>query len=239
MKWIVTEIDGKVASIAADYRHLAAIAGHLAAHSPDAVERVTTRKITSGELFALEASLGWDDLCLFGSKFQKSVWKGLFDLTHPACPSEQSACPSERPSCHSERSEGIPAPAACPSERHSCHSERSEGISPTLLSYTDFAARIGNPQGVRAVAHAVALNPVAYVIPCHLIVPKESMDRVREIRRSAEATLFRGSDLYLLDSIDVGEYAWGADLKRELIKQQLLNPNAVPGVSGGMDSMKG
>ena len=192
MKWIVTEIDGKVASIAADYRHLAAIAGHLAAHSPDAVERVTTRKITSGELFALEASLGWEDLCLFGSKFQKSVWKGLFDLTHPA------------------------------SERSACHSERSEGISPTLLSYTDFAARIGNPQGVRAVAHAVALNPVAYIIPCHLIVPKESIDRVREIRRSAESTLFRGSDLYLLDSIDVGEYAWGADVKRELIKQQLI-----------------
>ena len=65
------------------------------------------------------------------------------------------------------------------------------------------------------------MNPVAYVIPCHLIVPKESIDRIREIRRSAEATLFRGSDLYLLDTIDVGEYAYGPAAKLELIKKQL------------------
>ena len=179
MNWILTEIDGKVASIAADYRYLASIAARLAAHSPDAVDRVSTRKISTDELQSLEATLSWDDLCPFGSKFQKSVWKVLFDLTHPR-------------------------------------------ENPTLLSYTDFAERCGNPQGVRAVAHAVAMNPIAYVIPCHLIVPKESIDRVREIRRSAEATLFRGSDLYLLDTIDVGEYAWGPEQKRELIKLQLL-----------------
>ncbi len=70
-------------------------------------------------------------------------------------------------------------------------------------------------------AHAVAVNPVAYVIPCHLIVPKESMDRVNDILSSALRTLFKGSDVYLLDSIDVGEYAYGKELKRELIKLQL------------------
>ena len=78
-----------------------------------------------------------------------------------------------------------------------------------------------NPAGVRAVAHAVAVNPVAFVIPCHLIVPKEAMDKAKEIRAIAEKTLFKGSDLYLLDSIDVGEYAYGPELKRELIKLQL------------------
>lgn len=178
MKWIVTEIDGKVASIAADYRYLASIAARLAAHSPDAVERVTTRKITTDELVSLGKSLSWDDLRIYGSKFQLSVWKALFDLTH----GEEK---------------------------------------PTLHSYTDFAELAGNPQGVRAVAHAVAMNPVAYVIPCHLIVPKESIDKVHAIRRDAEATLFRGSDLYLLDSIDVGEFAYGPAVKLELIKKQL------------------
>ena len=70
-------------------------------------------------------------------------------------------------------------------------------------------------------AHAVAINPVAWVIPCHLIVPKETLDKARVIRETAEKTLFKGQDLYLLDSIDVGEFAYGADIKRELIKLQL------------------
>ena len=166
MKWIVTEIDGKVASIAADYRHFAGIAARIAAHSPDAVERIATRKISTDELVELGKTLRWEDLCLYGSKFQKSVWKALYDLT------------------------------------------------PGLYSYSDLAARVDNPQGVR-------LNPVAYVIPCHLIVPKESVDKIHEIRRSAESTLFRGSDLYLLDSISVGEYAYGPAVKLELIKKQL------------------
>ena len=95
-------------------------------------------------------------------------------------------------------------------------------LEPKLYSYTELAALVGNPSGIRAVAHAVAVNPVAYVIPCHLIIPKESLDKAREIRRAAEGTtLFKGSDLYLLDSLDVGEYAYGAELKRELIKRQL------------------
>jgi hypothetical protein len=47
------------------------------------------------------------------------------------------------------------------------------------------------------------------------------MDKARDIRTAAEGTLFKGSDLYLLDSLDVGAYAYGSDLKRELIKRQL------------------
>ena len=44
----------------------------------------------------------------------------------------------------------------------------------------------------------------------------------REIRDAArETTLFKGSDLYLLDTLDVGEYAYGPVLKRELIKLSL------------------
>ena len=173
MNWIVTEVDGKVASIAADYRHFARIAAEIAALSPAETASVCTRKISTRELKELAGKLRWEDLRLFGTDFQKKVWKTLFDMPRK------------------------------------------------LYSYTDFAAMADNPSGVRAVAHAVAWNPVAYVIPCHLIVPKEAMDKAREIRATAEKTLFKGSDLYLLDSIDVGEYAYGPELKRELIKLQL------------------
>ena len=173
MNWIVTEVDGKVASIAADYRHFAKIAADIDALSPEEVDEVRTLKISTEELQDLAKSLKWEDLRLFGSAFQIKVWETLFKMPRK------------------------------------------------LLSYTEFAALAENPAGVRAVAHAVALNPVAYVIPCHLVVPKESLDKVRQIRETAEKTLFKGSDLYLLDTIDVGEYAYGPELKRELIKLQL------------------
>lgn len=173
MEWIVTEIDGKVASIATDYRHLARIGAELAAMPADEVASVGTRKISTEELMEFAKYLTWEDLRLFGSPFQLKVWKKLYEL------------------------------------------------EPRLYSYTELAALVGVPQGVRAVAHVVAINPVAYVIPCHLIIPKESLDRAKEIRATAEGTLFKGSDLYLLDSLDVGEYAYGPDLKRELIKRQL------------------
>ena len=173
MNWIVTEVDGKIASIAADYRHFAKIAADIDTLSPEEVDEVRTLKISTEELLELGKTLKWEDLRLFGSAFQIKVWETLFKMPRK------------------------------------------------LLSYTEFAALAENPAGVRAVAHAVALNPVAYVIPCHLVVPKESLDKVRQIRETAEKTLFKGSDLYLLDTIDVGEYAYGPDIKRELIKPQI------------------
>lgn len=171
--WIVTEIDGKVASIATDYRHLPRIGTELAALPPEETFSLGTRKIDTQELLEAAQYLTWEDLRPFGSPFQIKVWKTLFDLPR------------------------------------------------RLYSYTEIAALAGNPQGVRAVAHAVALNPIAYVIPCHLVVPKETMDRAQEIQESALRTLFKGKDLYLLDKLDVGAYAYGPELKRELIKLQL------------------
>ena len=172
-QWIVTEIDGKVASIATDYRHFAHIAAEVAQLPAEEVGCVRTHKIDTAQLQALAGKLGWEDLRLFGSPFQLKVWKTLYELPH------------------------------------------------RLYSYTELAALSGTPQGVRAVAHAAAINPVAYVIPCHLIIPKESLDKAQTIRANAEGTLFKGSDLYLLDSLDVGAYAYGSELKRELIKLQL------------------
>ena len=172
-QWIVTEIDGKVASISADYGPFARIAARIAGLGPAAADRISTRKITTEELVEWKKTVRWEDFRLFGSKFQLKVWQQLFAL------------------------------------------------EPRLYSYSDLAALCDNPQGVRAVAHAVAVNPVAYLIPCHLIIPKESLDKARQIRVTAQSTLFKGSDLYLLDTIDVGEYAYGAKRKRELIKRNL------------------
>ena len=176
--WIVTRVDGRIASVAADFGHFADIAARLAAAGPSAAERVSVEKITTDALSEIDKSVSWEDLKIYGTPFQKKVWKTLFDLTH--------------------------------------------GQNALLYSYSDIAVLCDNPLGVRAVAHAVALNPVAYIIPCHLVVPKESMDRSRDIRAKAEeGTLFKGSDLYLLDTLDVGDYAYGSALKRELIKRQL------------------
>ncbi len=172
-EWIITEIDGKIASIAADYGHFAGIAAKIAQLPPKSIGAVSTRKVSTDELIAMAGTVTWEDFRLFGTKFQLGVWKALF------------------------------------------------GLEPRLYSYTEFAALCDNPLGVRSVAHAVAINPVAYLIPCHLIIPKESMDKARDIRAVAESTLFKGSDLYLLDSIDVGEYAYGPETKRELIKRHL------------------
>ena len=41
-----------------------------------------------------------------------------------------------------------------------------------VVSYQDIASYIGHPKAFRAVANAVAINPVAYLIPCHRVIAK-------------------------------------------------------------------
>jgi len=41
-----------------------------------------------------------------------------------------------------------------------------------FVSYQDIAAFIGRPKAVRAVANAVAVNPVSFLIPCHRVISK-------------------------------------------------------------------
>lgn len=40
----------------------------------------------------------------------------------------------------------------------------------SLVSYKDIAVMIGKPTSARAVGNAVAINPIAYVLPCHRVI---------------------------------------------------------------------
>lgn len=182
-KWIIVRIDGKVAAISTDYKLLSEISARLAStrtkNSPLYGE-ISAVTVELDDVMELRRTLTWDDLMLFGTEFQKKIWKKLYDLTHGATEEKK------------------------------------------LLSYSDFAELCNNRAGVRAVAHAIGLNPVSAVIPCHLIVPKETIDKITEIQRRAEATIFKGDDLCLTSILsdpatDFGEYALGRELKRRLI----------------------
>ena len=181
-KWIVVRIDGRIAAVSTDYRMLASITGRLA--GKDAChDEISAVAVGFDEVWKLRNEVGWDDLMLFGTDFQKSVWRKLWELTHTAEPAR-------------------------------------------LISYSDFADLCSNRAGVRAVAHAIGLNPVSVIIPCHLVIPKESVDKMNAIRKKAESTIFKGEDLCLGsilkdESIDFGEYSLGRSLKRELINLEL------------------
>jgi len=60
----------------------------------------------------------------------------------------------------------------------------------TVTSYSGFAASLGRPEAARAVAGAVAANPVAWLIPCHRVIR---------------------------DAGGITGYRWGADRKRAIL----------------------
>lgn len=207
-KWVVVRIDGKIAAISTDYRLLAEISSRLAEESKKASKgqkrifgEIAATSVSTTDILELRQTLKWEDLMLFGTEFQKKVWRMLWKLTH-----------SE---------DGDDGDVA----------EHAADI-PHLICYSDFAEMCQNRAGVRAVAHAIGLNPVSVVIPCHLIIPKEAIDKIKEIQKKAETTIFKGDDL-CIDSIlsdpaiDLGEYALGRDLKRELIRHDLRSTKKI------------
>lgn len=213
-KWIVVRINGKIAAISTDYRLLASISSALArncqgkpSHNKDRLQRntgkhqiyreITATAATLDEVWQLKQETEWDELMLFGTEFQKKVWRKLWELSH------------RDDTRYSEPDSAAP-----------------KGDIINLICYSDFAELCQNRAGVRAVAHAIGLNPLAVVIPCHLVIPKESIDKIRNIHEKAEATIFKGDDLCINSilsdsSIDFGEYSLGRELKRELILREL------------------
>ena len=187
-KWVVVRIDGKIAAVSTDYKALADITARMATQKSPEYEKVCAETVDFDHVWELRKTIGWDDLILFGTDFQKKVWRKLWELTHP-------------------------------------EDQKSDA---RLVSYSDFAEACNNKAGVRAVAHAIGLNPVSVIIPCHLIIPKESIDKITEIQKKAESTIFKGEDLCLDsiladNSIDFGEYSLGKKLKRALISLELAS----------------
>ena len=91
---------------------------------------------------------------------------------------------------------------------------------PRPHSYLEVAESLDMGPGVRSVAHAVGLNPLPIIVPCHLIIPKESMDRLND--RVEEMGLFSWKALYVSErKIDYGDYSLGPKLKRQLINYHL------------------
>lgn len=69
----------------------------------------------------------------------------------------------------------------------------------STASYSEVAARIGNPKAVRAVARACAANTLAVVIPCHRVVTTEGK---------------------------VTGYRWGVERKRALLEREAASAPA-------------
>lgn len=214
-KWVIVRIDGKIAAISTDYRLLASITAGLAADSHTqksrrkagrfrqkteggpSHEEITAVTVGFEEVWKLRQEVKWEDLTLYGTEFQKTVWRKLWELTHRQ-----------------------------PTDGQHVSEDTGNQHAAGLISYSDFAGLCSNRAGVRAVAHAIGLNPISVVIPCHLVIPKESIDKINDIQKKAETTIFKGDDLCLKSilsdsSIDFGEYSLGRGLKRELIQMEL------------------
>ncbi len=77
--------------------------------------------------------------------------------------------------------------------------------SGALVSYNGLAERLGNPRAARAVAHAVARNPVGILIPCHRVI------------RSTGA---------------FGDYHWGEIRKKAILARESAHADSRPDSAG-------
>lgn len=72
-----------------------------------------------------------------------------------------------------------------------------------LLSYSDIAKTIDSPKAHRAVANAVARNPVAYLIPCHRVIRESGL---------------------------IGGYYWGEHRKRAMIGWEMARAQNIESI---------
>jgi len=69
------------------------------------------------------------------------------------------------------------------------------------VTYTELAARIGQPSAVRAVASACAANRLAVAIPCHRVVRSDG---------------------------SLSGYRWGVERKKQLLQQEAIAASPIP-----------
>lgn len=201
-KWIIVRIDGKIAAISSDYRLLASISSKLA-QEPGGKTRKGKKEKKAKE------GLLYENISATTAGFEE-IWK----LRKEAHWEDLMLFGTEFQKKVWHKLWEL------------THSDSSTNENVNLISYSDFAELCHNRAGVRAVAHAIGLNPIAVVIPCHLVIPKESIDKIKEIHKKAEATIFKGDDLCINSilsdiSIDFGEYSLGRGLKRELVLKEI------------------
>lgn len=67
----------------------------------------------------------------------------------------------------------------------------------TPATYGEIACKIGFPKAVRAVGTAVGKNPLAWLIPCHRVLPKTG---------------------------GIGQYRWGAEIKEKILRHEHAYP---------------
>ena len=81
--WIVSTIDDKIVSVSLDYLIFANIAKTISRLPAGSISEIRCTKVPAEEILRMSRTMQWESLRLFGSDFQKMVWKKLFDLTHP------------------------------------------------------------------------------------------------------------------------------------------------------------
>ncbi len=201
-KWIIVRIDGKIAAVSTDYRMLASVSAALAQGKEQ------KKNAGSGHVYdqISATAVSFDEVWKLR---QEARWE---DLMLFGTEFRRKVWRKLWELTHPE--DITDADVA---------GRSAEG----LICYSDFAQLCRNRAGVRAVAHAIGQNPLAVVIPCHLVIPKESIDKISSIHKKAEATIFKGDDLCINSilsdsSIDFGEYSLGRELKRELILKELV-----------------
>ncbi len=69
-----------------------------------------------------------------------------------------------------------------------------------VRTYRSIAEQLGNPEAARAVGHAMAINPVAVIIPCHRVIKSDG---------------------------GLGGYAFGLDVKEALLEMERSTPALV------------